>query len=128
MAVRMAEEITPAEAEEGDPGAAPDDVIAEAEELDRPLERGGRVAEAKAVVPATAPRELAGAGSTALVPASQAAAMAVGSFVAGAVTLAVVKRATARRAARRRRKPASEGLSILGSRSFLVDVHLIARD
>jgi hypothetical protein len=125
MAPGMTDEPTPAEAEEVD-GPAPEEVVAEAEEVE--LEPGEPVGKAREVVRASAPRSLAGIGSTELVPATQAAAVAVGSFVAGALTLAVVKRASARRTARRRPRPASDGLPILGSRSFLVDVHLIARD
>jgi hypothetical protein len=66
--------------------------------------------------------------STDLVPVGQAAAVAAGSFVAGALTMAVVKRAGARRAAKRRPKRAVDMLPIIGSRSFLVDVHVIGRD
>jgi hypothetical protein len=67
-------------------------------------------------------------GSTDLVPATQAAAVAAGSFVAGALTMVVVKRHSARRAAKRRPKRVADLLPIVGSRSFLVDVHLIGRD
>jgi hypothetical protein len=66
--------------------------------------------------------------SSELVPATQAAAVAAGSFVAGALTMAVMKRHAARRAAKRRPKRAADVLPIVGSRSFLVDVHLIGRD
>jgi hypothetical protein len=61
-------------------------------------------------------------------PAVQAAAVAATSFVAGAATLALVRRHTARKLARRQPRRALDGLPIVGSRSFLVDVHLIARD
>jgi hypothetical protein len=67
------------------------------------------------------------AGGVAL-PAVQAAAAAATGFVAGAATLALIRRHTARRVARaalRQRGPA--GLPIIGSRSFLVDVHLLAK-
>jgi hypothetical protein len=67
-------------------------------------------------------------GSVDLVPATQAAAVAAGSFVAGALTMVVVKRHSARRAAKRRPKRVADLLPIVGSRSFLVDVHLIGRD
>lgn len=72
-------------------------------------------------------RTLEPAGSAAL-PAVQAAAAAATGFVAGAATLAVLRRHSARRSARRRlerRLPA--GLPVLASRSFLVDVHLLAK-
>jgi hypothetical protein len=63
-------------------------------------------------------------------PAVQAAAMAATGFVAGAATLALVRRHSARKLARARaRGPrrALEALPIVGSRSFLVDVHLIGK-
>jgi hypothetical protein len=62
-------------------------------------------------------------------PAVQAAAAAATGFVAGAATIALVRRHSARRLARHttRRSRAVEGLPIVGSRSFLVDVHLIAK-
>jgi hypothetical protein len=59
-------------------------------------------------------------------PARQAAAVAATGFVAGAATLAVVRRRSTRRALKRRSK--KDRLPIVGSRSFLVDVHLIGRD
>jgi hypothetical protein len=59
-------------------------------------------------------------------PAVQAAAAAATGFVAGAATLALVKRHSARKVARTRRRP-TDGLPILGSRTFLVDVHLVGR-
>ena len=61
------------------------------------------------------------------VPAVQAAALAATGFVAGAATVAVVARRRSRPSRRRRRKKGSIG-EIVGSNSFLVDVHLIRRD
>jgi hypothetical protein len=62
-------------------------------------------------------------------PAVQAAAVAATGFVAGAATLALVRRHTARKLTRSRPpRRALDALPIVGSRSFLVDVHLIARD
>jgi hypothetical protein len=62
-------------------------------------------------------------------PAVQAAAVAATGFVAGAATLALVRRHGARKLARSRQpRRALEALPIVGSRRFLVDVHLIARD
>jgi hypothetical protein len=75
------------------------------------------LAEVRAVVP-HAPASL---------PAVQAAAVAATSFVAGAATLALVRRHTARKLARRQPRRAIDALPIVGSRSFLVDVHLIAK-
>lgn len=62
-------------------------------------------------------------------PAVQTAAVAATSFVAGAATLALVRRHTARKLAKSRApRRALDALPIVGSRSFLVDVHLLARD
>jgi hypothetical protein len=71
------------------------------------------------------PIEPASPGS---LPAVQAAAAAATGFVAGAATLALVRRHSARKLARTRpqRRPL-DVLPIVGSRSFLVDVHLIAK-
>ncbi|MBA2349521.1 MAG: hypothetical protein H0V81_14640 [Solirubrobacterales bacterium] len=59
-------------------------------------------------------------------PVAQAAAVAVSGFAAGAVTAAVLhsvgKRRAVKAAAKRPGKPA---LPVLGTRSFLVDVHLL---
>ena len=60
-------------------------------------------------------------------PAVQAAALAATGFVAGAATVAVVARRRARPARRRRKKKGAFG-EIVGSNSFLVDVHLVRRD
>jgi hypothetical protein len=59
-------------------------------------------------------------------PAVQAAAAAATGFVAGAATLALVKRRSARKVARTRRRPA-DLLPIVGTRTFLVDVHLVGK-
>jgi hypothetical protein len=63
-------------------------------------------------------------------PAVQVAAVAATGFVAGAATLALVGRASARRRARSRGFVARrvDDLPIVGSRRFLVDVHLLGRD
>jgi hypothetical protein len=66
----------------------------------------------------------------AVLPAVQAAAAAATGFVAGAATLALVRRHSARKLARGRIAPPRggfEGLPIVASRRFLVDVHLIAK-
>lgn len=69
--------------------------------------------------------------SPAALPAVQAAAAAGAGFVAGAATVALIKRRTARKIARRavRGGPrrAADMLPISATRSFLVDVHVIAR-
>jgi len=60
-------------------------------------------------------------------PAVQAAAAAATGFVAGAATLALVRRHGARKLARVSSRRTAGGLPIIGTRSFLVDVHLIAK-
>lgn len=65
------------------------------------------------------------------VPAVQAAALAATGFVAGAATVAVIRRRGARKALRRRKRSTRRGgemLEIVSSRSFLVDVHLVNRE
>ncbi len=59
-------------------------------------------------------------------PAVQAAAAAATGFVAGAATLALVKRRSAQKLARSQRRPV-DMLPIIGSRTFLVDVHLVGK-
>jgi hypothetical protein len=73
-------------------------------------------------------RTLEPAPSPAL-PAVQAAAAAATGFVAGAATIVLVRRRSARRLARANanNRRALNGLTIAGTRSFLVDVHLIAK-
>ena len=69
-------------------------------------------------------------GSPASLPAVQAAAAAATGFVAGAATVALVRRRHARKLARTGRggpRRAVEMLPIVGSRSFLVDVHVIGK-
>jgi len=81
------------------------------------------VAEVRALEPATPRRQL---------PAVQAAAVAATGFVAGAATVVAISRHVARRpprASRRRKRDAGpEVLSVLGTRSFLLDVHLLGRE
>ncbi len=60
-------------------------------------------------------------------PAVQAVAVAATGFVAGAATLALVRRHSARKLARVSARRAPGGLPIVGTRSFLVDVHLIGK-
>jgi len=58
-------------------------------------------------------------------PAVQAVAAAATGFVAGAATLALARRATSRRAARATLRRRTEALPILGTRSFLIDIHML---
>jgi hypothetical protein len=65
-------------------------------------------------------------GSPASLPAVQAAAAAATGFVAGAATIALVKRRAAKKVARRTvPRRATDMLPTVASRTFLVDVHLI---
>ena len=65
-------------------------------------------------------------GTPASLPAVQAAAAAATGFVAGAATIALVKRRAAKKVARRAvPRRAADMLPIVASRTFLVDVHLI---
>ncbi len=84
-----------------------------------------------------APRELSREHAGGGLPVVQAAAVAAGGFVAGAAMAGLVQRRSARRArARPRRRalqrkagrklpPTRELIQIVGSRSLLVDVHLL---
>jgi len=93
-----------------------------AEEIEPGEEALPVVADVRAIEPARPPAS----------PAVQAAAVAATGFVAGATTFALVKRARTRRALpvkRRRGKRAGDLVGeVVGSRSFLVDVHLLNRD
>jgi hypothetical protein len=69
------------------------------------------------------------AGPAAL-PAVQVAAVAATGFVAGAATVALVKRRAARKMVRNGRSGARRAVDLLpiaASRSFLVDVHVIGK-
>jgi hypothetical protein len=66
-------------------------------------------------------------GSRPGLPAAQAAAAAATGFVAGVATLALVKRHTARRVSRKSHRRPADLLPIAGTRTFLIDVHLIAK-
>jgi hypothetical protein len=81
-------------------------------------------AEVRALEPAVPRRQL---------PAVQAAAVAATGFVAGAAAVVAIQRHATRKPARggrgvvrrRKRGDGSETLSVLGTRSFLLDVHLL---
>jgi hypothetical protein len=63
-------------------------------------------------------------------PAVQAAAVAATGFVAGAATIALVRRHAARKLARAQRQAPRrpiDMLPVVGSRTFLVDVHLLGK-
>jgi hypothetical protein len=63
------------------------------------------------------------------VPAVQTAAAAVTGFVAGAATLALVRLVGGRRVARARvsRRRGPDRLPIVGTRSFLIDIHMLSK-
>ncbi len=68
--------------------------------------------------------------SPASLPAVQAAAAAATGFVAGAATIAIVRRRSARKLARAGRggpRRAVDMLPIVGTRTFLIDIHLVGR-
>ncbi len=74
-------------------------------------------------------RPVAGPPPAAL-PAVQTAAVAATGFVAGAATFALLRRHSARRILRAQRsapRRAVDMLPVVGTRTFLVDVHLIAK-
>jgi hypothetical protein len=82
-----------------------------------------------------APTTPVAAPSRVLAPAVQTAAVAAGGFVAGAAIVRLVnrrhravrveRRRSTKRGRRRSAGPASELIQIVGSRSLLVDVHLL---
>jgi hypothetical protein len=74
------------------------------------------LAKVRAIEPAT----------VAQLPAVHAAAVAASGFLAGAATLALVKRHHARKQRHAPRR-AIDLLPVVGTRTFLVDVHLIGR-
>jgi hypothetical protein len=88
-------------------------------ELEETVDGVPVLAEVRALEPAT----------TGLLPAVQAVAVAATSFAAGAATLALVRRRTARKQLKRavgRPIRRSEGaFEIVASRRFMVDIHLL---
>jgi hypothetical protein len=110
------------------PQSDPDEVVpATPPEFDPPLEElPEETVDAVPVLAEARPLETAPPA----LPAVQAAAVAATGFVAGAATIALVKRHNARKLARATRstpRRAVDMLPIVGSRTFLVDVHLIAK-
>jgi hypothetical protein len=105
---------------------------ADAEVVDAlPVPEPGEVAAARSMSAAAA--EAARGGARSLVVgtpvAVQAAAVGVTAFAAGAATVAVVRHRRGKKAGRRalgRRTKAGD--NVLGTRSFLVDVHFLGRD
>lgn len=97
------------------------DAIVESEEAEEETVEGLPVlADVRVIEPA----------ASATLPTVQAAAAAATGFVAGAATLAVMRRHRTRKLARLQRsgpRRAFDMLPIVGSRTFLVDVHLIGK-
>jgi subtilisin family serine protease len=58
-------------------------------------------------------------------PVVQAVAAAATGFVAGAATLAIARRASARRVSRTATRRRADALPVLGTRSFLIDIHML---
>jgi hypothetical protein len=75
------------------------------------------LSEVRAIEPAPSPA----------LPAVQAAAVAATGFVAGAATLALMRRHATRKLARSGLRRGVDALPIVGTRSFLIDIHLIAK-
>ncbi len=111
--------------------SVPEDAVAtEAVEDSRVDERAGPVEEETVEgLPVLAEMRTIERAPPSVLPAVQAAAVAATGFVAGAATVVLVKRHGARKLARQRSGPrrAVDMLPIVGSRTFLVDVHLLAK-
>jgi hypothetical protein len=75
------------------------------------------LAEVRAIEPSPSPS----------LPAVQAAAVAATGFVAGAAALALLRRHATRKLARSSLQRTVGALPIAGTRSFLIDIHLIAK-
>jgi hypothetical protein len=86
----------------------------------------GEVVDGLPVVPGDAPSPEPLRQASVPVAAKQAAALAATGFVAGAATVAVVAHRRGRVARKRRKRKGVVG-EIVGSNSFLVDVHLVRR-
>jgi hypothetical protein len=96
------------------------EIVIEADEEEETVDGLPVLAEVRPIAPASA----------AALPAVQAAAAAATGFVAGAATLALVRRHSARKLARAQRnlpRRPIDMLPVVGSRTFLVDVHLIGK-
>lgn len=91
------------------------------------LEVDGVVEETGAVPVPVAPRARGVVhGRQALPVIAQAAAVAATGFAAGALTAAAVRAARSRTAVKPRRRAMPVGPQIIATRSFIVDVHVLA--
>ncbi len=94
---------------------------------DEVLEVDGVIEEVDAVPAlASAPRTDVTSSRSALPVMAQAAAVAATGFAAGAVTAAVVRAARSKRAIKPRRRAGELGPQVVATRSFLIDVHVLA--
>ena len=75
------------------------------------------LSEVRAIEPAQSPA----------LPAVQTAAVAATGFVAGAAALVLMRRRATRKLARSGLRRGVDALPIAGTRSFLIDIHLIAK-
>jgi hypothetical protein len=117
----------------GPSGSVEDDAPTQGDErIEASGEAGSELVEAEVVdgVPVLAEVRALERTAPASLPAVQAAAAAGAGFVAGAATIALVRRRAARKAARQVRggtRRTADLLPIVATRSFLVDVHVIAK-
>jgi hypothetical protein len=112
-----------------EPAAAEPDTDADVEVVDAlPVPEAHEIPAPPASTPAPAEPTSRGGLVIAAPVAVQAAAVAVTGFAAGAATVAVVRRARARKQVRARRSGKDKRGDIRATRSFLVDVHLLNRD
>jgi hypothetical protein len=97
----------------------------------QPLDSPASASEEETVdgLPVLAEVRALSSSSPASLPGVQAAAAAATGFVAGAATIALVRRRSSRKLARANRsfpRRAADALPIVASRTFIVDVHLLA--
>lgn len=77
------------------------------------------------VTPPATPVRSVSAAPARTVPVAQAAAVAATGFAAGAVSAVLVRQVGKRRAVKSAARKGPKALPVVGSRSFLVDVHLL---
>jgi hypothetical protein len=125
-AVTMSRQMTESEFPVGG-GPPADPLLSESEADGPPAEPDVEIVDGLPVLAEVRTVERA---APAALPAVQVAAVAATGFVAGAATVALVKRRSARKVARNTRagsRRAVDLLPIVASRSFLVDVHVLAK-
>ena len=130
-AVTMSRQMNESESEVGGVPSA-DPLLSESENGGSAADPAGTEPEVEIVdgLPVLAEVRTVERAAPAALPAVQVAAVAATGFVAGAATVALVKRRAARKVARNGRggpRRAVDLLPIAASRSFLVDVHVIGK-